>query len=414
MAAHDPDRPRADRPDPDRTTRGWLAATVVLGGVLGLGLAVKVGCAAGGLTLGELWIPGCYADVVAIAQARGLDADPLPYRDFTTEYPPLTALQWVVAMMTSSTTTGFLLATAAMAAVAMLVQPWLLVRLGARPRDLWPFVAAPTVGLLWVVSWDAVPVALLLAAVLAHRRDRHGLSGVLVGLGALAKVFPAVLVVPVLLALRARGHPAAARRHLFGFGATVAVGLLVVLPWAGDGLWAMVRLNGERTADWDTVWYGAFVLAGRSLGVPAVNLLTTAAMVLGAAVILLRGRGLSPTRRWELVLPLLLWVLLAGKVWSPQYSLWVLPLMVLLVPDRRLVWAFVATDLAVVLTRFPFLAGQEGLTPALPYGVFGAAVAARALVVLALLAASPTDGPTDKPTKERADPDPTAAVTPRE
>lgn len=358
--------------------------TAVLGLVLLAGLAVKVSCTAGDLTLGELWVPGCYSDVVAIFQARGLAADPVPYVDVTTEFPPLTALQWVIAQATTSTAIGFLLATAAMSGAAMLTLPWALARLGvARP---WPLVLAPTVALAWLVSWDPVPVALLLGAVVAHRAGRDGLAGVLVGLGALAKVFPVLLAGPVLWALLARGDRQAAGRHLAGLVGTITLGLAVTAPWAGPGLWAMVEGNAQRPADWDTLWFGVFTLTGASPPVTAVNVVTTAAVLLGWAAIAWRGRGWSAPDRWALVLPVLVWLLLAGKVNSPQYSLWILPLMVVLVPDRRLVWAFVLTDAAVFLTRFPFLAGQEGLTPSLPYLPFGLAVLARALVLLAILA----------------------------
>ena len=53
-----------------------------------------------------------------------------------------------------------------------------------------------------------------------------------------------------------------------------------------------------------------------------------------------------------------------------------------------LVGAFVVADAAVLLTRFPFLAGLQGFTPSLPYEVFAVALAARGLVLVGVLTTS--------------------------
>ena len=125
---------------------------------------------------------------------------------------------------------------------------------------------------------------------------------------------------------------------------------------------------------------------------------------------------MPPSQRWRLALPLLVWFVLAGKVYSPQFSVWLLPLMVLLGTDRAdrreeatqapiaptdgpnrpvgpvvptwLVGAFVVADTAVLLTRFPFLAGLQGSSPSLPYEVFAVALAARGLVLVGVLTTS--------------------------
>ena len=53
-----------------------------------------------------------------------------------------------------------------------------------------------------------------------------------------------------------------------------------------------------------------------------------------------------------------------------------------------LVGAFVLADTAVLLTRFPFLAGLQGSSPSLPYEVFAVALAARGLVLVGVLTTS--------------------------
>ena len=56
--------------------------------------------------------------------------------------------------------------------------------------------------------------------------------------------------------------------------------------------------------------------------------------------------------RWTLGFPLIVLFLLTNKVYSPQYSLWLLPWFALALPHLRLFVAFEAADVAVFVTRF--------------------------------------------------------------
>ena len=401
-----------------RAARGW-PLWVGLAVVLAAGTAVKVACTSGGLVGSELGSPGCYSDVVAIAQARRLSNDPAVYREVLTEYPPLTALQWWLAMTLSSSVVGFLWVTAGLAAVASGLSAWLLVRLGAGGRA-WLWVASPTVLLATLISWDPVPVALLLSAVALHRSGRDVGACILAALGGLAKLFPLVLVPLVVWSAWSRGRRDVAVRAVAAALAVATAGMGLATAWGGPEAWAFVRLNTERAADWDTAWFAVNVVLDRvgSAAVPveAINVLVAVVTLGGWAVVLWRGRSVPPSQRWRLALPLLVWFVLAGKVYSPQFSLWLLPLMVLLGTDRVdrreearqapiaptdgpnrpsepvvptwLVGAFVVADTAVLLTRFPFLAGLQGSSPSLPYEVFAVALAARGLVLVGVLTTS--------------------------
>lgn len=84
---------------------------------------------------------------------------------------------------------------------------------------------------------------------------------------------------------------------------------------------------------------------------------------------------------WTLCFPLLALLLLTSKVYSPQYSLWLIPWFPLVLPQQRLFVAFVLTDLFAFATEFLWIQGR--LTPeAFPIAVLQAAVIARAVVLL--------------------------------
>jgi hypothetical protein len=86
--------------------------------------------------------------------------------------------------------------------------------------------------------------------------------------------------------------------------------------------------------------------------------------------------------RWQFAFPLLVLFLLLGKVYSPQFSLWLLPWLVLLLPGpRRFLW-FQAADIGVFLTRFSFFGDITPGVGGLPQWVFELAVLLRAGVLV--------------------------------
>ena len=85
--------------------------------------------------------------------------------------------------------------------------------------------------------------------------------------------------------------------------------------------------------------------------------------------------------RWQLVFPFLVLFLLLGKVYSPQFSLWLLPWLVLVLPSPRRFLAFEAADVAVFLTRFSFFGDETGIG-GVPQWMFETAVVIRAAVLL--------------------------------
>jgi hypothetical protein len=102
---------------------------------------------------------------------------------------------------------------------------------------------------------------------------------------------------------------------------------------------------------------------------------------------------------WKLGFPLLVAFLLTSKVYSPQYSLWLLPWFALALPDLRLFVAFQLADVAVFVTRFQFFARMGGIGEGLPQWSFELAILVRAIVlVLCVYAWS-------KRARDRAEPD---------
>jgi uncharacterized membrane protein len=74
---------------------------------------------------------------------------------------------------------------------------------------------------------------------------------------------------------------------------------------------------------------------------------------------------------------------MTNKVWSPQFSLWLVPLAVLALPHRRILLAWMTIDALVWIPRMLFLYGEQNR--GLPEQWFTATVLLRDIAVLALI-----------------------------
>ena len=71
-------------------------------------------------------------------------------------------------------------------------------------------------------------------------------------------------------------------------------------------------------------------------------------------------------------------------MWSPQFSLWLVPLAVLALPHRRLLLAWMTIDMLVWVPRMLFLFGEQNM--GLPEQAFTATVLLRDVAVIGLCA----------------------------
>lgn len=370
--------------------------TALLAAVVCLALVVawwtKARCLGpGGWTGGEQYLQWCYTDIYPLWFAEGLDRGATPYLDHPVEYPVLIGAQmWVAAGLVRAFVAeagawpfSFFHANVLLGAPLYAMAAYHLYRMGVTPTRLLWAVATPTFIVYAFMNWDATAVVLAVLALDRHRRGNDLWSGVFTGLGTAAKLFPGFLVPIIFVARWRQGSRRAAVEHA---AAAVGTWLIVNLPVmirAPDGWSEFLRLNRTRPADWDSLWYLAQQVRDAAFEVSTLNLVSAALFVLGAAAIIAVGqRRFAPTEQWRLLLPVLCWFLLTNKVYSPQFSIWLLPLMALALPRASTFAAFAVADLFVFAIRFPFLGGGQGLEPAPGYNVFAVAIVVRAVILL--------------------------------
>ena len=374
---------------------GLGAILLVLAWTLAIGHAVKVPCVHGEWGDGRPWTHLCYSDIVRLQEAEQLEGSRLPYfnvcsesGDPCDEYPPLTMWTMRLAAWASGPDrTQFFYWNAALLWLAAFWITFLLFRM-VGTRALY-FAAAPTLAIYATINWDLLAVLLATAATFAYLQRRDTWSGTLIGLGTATKFYPALMLAPFAAGrLRDRRPDRGARL----IGSAVAAWLVVNVPFllaAPDGWLTFFRLSRDRPPDWDSLWFiGCQMLTG--IGCTDVRLVNYAsAAIFGGLVILVwawKTRRDPSFERWTLAFPVIALFLVTNKVYSPQYSLWLLPWFALALPSWRLFLAFEATDVAVFVTRFSWFGTMNGIEGGLAgtvtQGWFMAASLARALILL--------------------------------
>jgi uncharacterized membrane protein len=374
----------------------------------------------------------CYSDTVPLYTAELLNRGKFPYKSSWIEtdsegkprtqydgniavrymeYPVLTGIYQYLSMALAKTYTALtklvsvpIIAEVVMffniaafgLALAWLTTVWASARL-AGSRRIWDaalVAGSPILIFQMFTNFDALATAFATGALLAWARRRPWLAGALIGLGVAAKLYPLLLLVPLaILGVRTGRLREVGKTAI----ATVLTWLVVNLPVMAlfpRGWSEFFRLNTRRGDDMDSLYNVVKSFTGwggfdQNLGFwqPPTVLNTVTAVLFVSCCVAITYIVLTAKQRPRLVQVAFLVVaafLLTNKVWSPQFSLWLVPLAVLALPHRRILLAWMTIDALVWVPRMMFLYGEQNR--GLPEQWFTAAVLLRDIAVIALCA----------------------------
>ncbi len=379
--------------------------------VLALAWAKQAPCAAGDWSGSRQYTHLCYSDAVPLFGAYGLGEGALPYLDVRVEYPVLTgglmALAAAGARLYAGATAGidllpdvplvqvFTVLTGLLLSIcALLVVRAVLGLSGRRPWDAAMIGLSPVLLVHAFTNWDLLAVALATVAMLAWARSRPVLAGVLLGLAIAAKFYPVLLLgVLFVLCLRSGRLRAWAQTLAAAVVAWAVVDVPIAVLAPSDWAWFFVY-SRERPANPESIWSMALHAADNRIldgplvagQVPSVlnAVVTVALVVLAAGVAWLALAAPVRPRVAQLAFVLVAGFLLLNKVWSPQFSLWLLPLAVLARPRWRSLLLWQATEVLVwVATMLHYLGTDNG---GIEVGWFFLAVGLRDVAVVVLMA----------------------------
>ena len=353
----------------------------------------------------------CYSDVLELWTSRGLQDGVFPYVHGrlvdgapvdTFEYPVLTGVfVWASSLLADGRASFLLVSTLLLLPFALLTTRLLHHLAGSRAL-LW--AASPALVLYALHNWDLLAVAAATAALWSWRRGAHTTAAVLLAVGACLKVYPGLFLLPLAVDRLVRRDVAGAVRVLVAGGATVVAVNLPFVLLGREGWAATYAFQSARAADSssNSLWY--WVVPG--LPTERLNVVIPVLLALALAVALADGvRRAGGGRDFPLVQvcgAVLVAFLLLNKVSSPQYTLWLLPFLVLL----RVHWgwwaAFTVADVLVYVGVFRwFHALVSGTDPSLPAAVLETGVWGKCLLLLALfpvlLRAESAAQPTQRP-----------------
>ena len=298
----------------------------------------------------------------------------IPLADPTWQYPPGAGLVfWLPGSLEGGYVSNFvLLAIGCDLAITLML--YARARRGGSAAGAWFWVCCvPLLGTVAVTRFDVVPVALSVAAMCLA--GPGAARGVLIGLGAVTKIWPVTLL--------AGSVPGRLRREL-----AAAVGVLVlVCAGFASAVGSFLTHQGARGVEFESVaatplmiwrlagWsgkpvfaFGAWQLSGEyasvALDASRIALVLAAAAVVGWRLLIASGRTQwLPEFATDAPLAATLLFLVVSPVLSPQYLLWVIGLAAVCLATGSTTQRPVAVALLVVaaLTQVEFPIGWSAL-----------------------------------------------------
>ncbi|MVU79988.1 DUF2029 domain-containing protein [Nocardia sp. ET3-3] len=332
----------------------------------------------------------CYSDIQYLWLGRGIDEHLFPYitggitpdgqlTGGAVEYPVLSGLFMWIGGLGSHTDADFLLHSALLMAPFALLTAYLLARMAGPSALLW--AAGPPLVLYAFHNWELPVVATAVAAFYVvtvltkySLRDRAIAAAVFLAIGFCFKLYPGLFVLPLLIYVLLGESPLRERRFDVRGAlmvAATAIGTVVAinLPFAlagYDGWRASITFQQLRQADITTnsIWYwGLRPLYANTRGGEAafqdmVSVASPVLVVVSFALACWLG-----WRRYQLagVYP---WIGVSGamlcgflefhKVHSPQYTLWLIPFLVLLEVPWGLIVTYLMADACIGIGVFRY------------------------------------------------------------
>jgi uncharacterized membrane protein len=299
----------------------------------------------------DQYVRACYSDIASLYGDRDLDKDQWSYSSTTNavEYPVLTGtVMWFFARVLPSGENEILdyyRLNAIFLAALFIFIAYIVYRI--RPEVAYLAAIAPAAIASLYINWDLWAIASMMLAIYWFDRKRFDYSALAIGISISTKFLPIFLLLPIVLILWRQNEIKTLVRYLSITVATFAVINIPVLLTTPEGWLRFYQLNFDRGQDWGSAWY-----ALSSLGVPlgSTNFFAILALLISVLVISLFIFGTKETVNLaDVSFIVLALVMVASKVYSPQYVLWLVPLAVIAMTTRKDLHAFWIWQIAEVI-----------------------------------------------------------------
>jgi len=331
------------------------------------------------------YVHACYTDIPALFAERGLNTNTFPYLSPTNsiEYPPIIGLgNWLISFITPSENAfrAFFDINAVIIFILFFISAIIVRQISPSYQYLFPL--APAVIASLFINWDMWAVVSTLLAIYYFDRKKYEVSGVWLGLSIATKFFPIVLLLPIAIILYRKLQLHLFYRYLF---TTAIIWGAINIPIAlthFDGWWRFFKLNLERGADFGSIWYALSLLNINISHLDLIYPLLSIVLFIGLAIYLLKLPS-TPNLAAIALFAVIIFTT-AGKVYSPQYILWLTPLAVIALQNSKQVisfWFWQATEITYHLAIWQYLALFSDAQFGLPAGGYALATIIRVIGV---------------------------------
>ena len=327
-------------------------------------------------------IHACYSDFPALFGERGLITNAWPYSSSTNavEYPPVTGvIMWATSFLVGDGEDKFRNYFDVNALLIALLFIATVVFLKKLKPQLWYLLpVAPAVVASLYINWDLWAVISALAAIYYFDVGKYHKSAIALGLSIATKFFPIVLLLPIALIFFRKSKIQELIRYI---AITFATWLLINLPFiitTPTGWLRFFKLNSERAADWGSIWHALEIFG---LKINHLNLISIIAFAVVALAFTLFVYGIPEVPKLASIAFFIVAIFVtASKVYSPQYILWLTPLAILAMIDKKdrfdfWIWQF--AELIYHFAIWQYLAEVAGAEFAIPAGAYATAILLR-------------------------------------
>jgi hypothetical protein len=314
-------------------------------------------CADTGWATPDQYVHACYSDLPALFEARGLSTNQWPFAsdDNSVEYPVVTAMVMYVTSFAANSPVSYFNVNIFFL-ILLFIATVVLVR-KIRPEFAYLVPVAPAMIASLFINWDLWAITTMLLAIYWFDQKKYLGSAALLGLSISTKFLPIFLLIPIVFIFWREGKNKEGIKYI---AVTFATWLAINLPFAittPTGWWRFYKLNLERGPDWGSFW-----LALQQLGINFTNLNWLSILLLLIAfttiAVLLFELNHTPSLA-SVAFFVLASVMLASKVYSPQYVLWLTPLVVIALTNKKdlhAFWVWQATELIYHIAIWQHLA----------------------------------------------------------
>jgi uncharacterized membrane protein len=338
----------------------------------------------------DQYIHACYSDIPALFGSRGLDKNEWPFasNDNSVEYPVVTAMAMYATSFVANSPASYFNVNIFFL-ILLFIATVVLVR-KVRPEFAYLVPVAPAMIASLYINWDLWAIATMMLAIYWFDRKKYLYSALIMGLSISTKFLPVFLLIPIAFIL---WRDDKVRELIKYVGVVAATWIAINLPFAittPTGWWRFYKLNLERGPDWGSFW-----LALQQLGISLTNLNYLSVLLLLIALtsvaIMLFELKYTPTLA-SVAFIVLASVMVASKVYSPQYVLWLTPLAAIALTNKKdlhAFWLWQATEVIYHVAIWQHIASVTGAKfglAATPYAILTLVRIAGTIYLMAVLA----------------------------